>query len=142
MFRKCIKIAPTIKRSHIALITLLSDYGTQNERMDAINNANHFLPDDISVLTLITEELLKMNNDLKMVENICKHILKLEPKQFSAHIHLAIVYQRLNIPEKSIEYYEMVQRKRPGFHIKDQDFNRFLETQYGFSPNQKKNKKN
>lgn len=118
-FRRAIKLNPNSKRAHKGLILFLSEHGNKNQLIEAIKNGLGALSNDIPMLSMIGDTLMRLDYDLRGVEKLYLHIISLEAKHFVSHVQLAIIYQRLDMPELAIEYITKVQSMQPTFRIND-----------------------
>lgn len=101
--------------------------GTQDELMAAIDNANLTMSNNVPVLSAIASALTRINFDFERVERLYQHILKLDPRNFLAHVQLSIQYQRRNQSKKAIKHYKRARNLNPKFQIKDEKFNDFMQ---------------
>lgn len=101
--------------------------GTQDELMAAIDNANLTMSNNIPVLTAIASALTRINFDFERVERLYQRILKLDPLNFLAHVHLSIQYQKRNQPKKAMHHYDQARSLNQNFQIKDKKYLDFME---------------
>lgn len=116
---KCVKL--------ICYFPFSPNTGTQDELMAAIDSANLTLSDNLPVLSTIANALTRINFDFERVERLYHHILKLDPRNFLAHVQLSIQYQKRDQPKKAIKHYKKARNLNPTFQIKDEKFIKFME---------------
>lgn len=101
--------------------------GTENELMNAIDNANMTMFDNVPVLSAIAGALTRINFDADRLEKLFKRIVELDDKNIMAHSQLAIHYYRRNKLKLAIKYYKKMRKINPTFQTKDERFNKFIE---------------
>lgn len=99
-----------------------NNLGTFDELMAAIDNAKLHMYDNVPVLMAIAKVLTRINFEFERIEQLFHRILEIDPKNFMAHGHLALQYQKRNQPKKAIEHYKKARDLNPSFEIKDERF--------------------
>lgn len=95
--------------------------------MAAIDNAKLHMYDNVSVLMAIAKAISRINFDFEQIEKLYHHILEIDPKNFIAHGHLALQYQKRNQATLAIEHYKKAHDLNPSFQINDEKFIKFLK---------------
>lgn len=95
--------------------------------MDAIDDANITMFDNIPVLSAIAGALTRINSDADRVEKIFKRIIELESTNLNAHGQLAIHYHKRNKTKLAIKYYKKARTINPTFRVRDERFAEFIK---------------
>lgn len=78
--------------------------GTLDELMEAIEQADLHMYDNVPVLMAIAKVLSKINFDFDRIEKLYHRVLEIDPNNFAAHKRLAIEYLKRNQSEMAIKH--------------------------------------
>lgn len=88
---------------------MFSCLGTLDELMEAIEQADLHMYDNVPVLIAIAKVLSKINFDFQRIEKLYHRVLEIEPNNFVANKRLATEYLRRNQSEMAIKHLKKAQ---------------------------------
>lgn len=77
--------------------------------MEAIQQADLHMYDNVPVLIAIAKVLSKVNFDFERIEKLYHRVIEIEPNNFVAHKRLATEYLRRNQSEMAIKHLKKAQ---------------------------------
>lgn len=108
MYRKGVKIDPRSHRAHINLLYFLSRHGTVDQLFEAIEQAELYMYDNVSVLIATAKVLSKINFNFEKIEKLYNRVLEIEPNNIAAHEQLATEYLKRNQSELAINHLKKI----------------------------------
>lgn len=86
--------------------------GTLDELLEATEQANLHMYDNVPVLIAITKVLSKINYNFVRIEKLYHRILEIEPNNVLAHERLATEYLKRNQTEMAIKHLKKSRNQR------------------------------